>query len=210
MQWKDSWLQPCIRGRRAVQRETYCPCARAANAPGVANTRAHVWIEWWIPKLRSKVKKVINQYNTCKVFSTKPYRSTTTAEMLSIRIEDGRSFETTGLDFAGPLEYKITKKERGKCYVLLFTCATLSGAPGGDKIADSLRVSKKTEVIHCQKDKTSPCHFRQRLGIQGYPKLDKEDTEEQEAARPEKPSHSNSTFPDPHGGEECMSDWSRM
>ena len=70
------------------------------------------------------MKKVINQYNTCKVFSTKPYESTTTAEMLSFWIEEGRSFETTALDFAGPLEYKITKKERGKCYVLLFTCAT--------------------------------------------------------------------------------------
>ena len=66
---------------------------------GVANTMAHVRIEWWIPKLRSKVKKVINQCNTRKVFSTRPYGSTT----------------TTGVDFAGPLEYKITKKERGKC-----------------------------------------------------------------------------------------------
>ena len=91
---------------------------------GVANTMAHIRTEWWIPKLRSKVKKVINQCNTCKVFRTKPYGSTTTAEMPSFRTEDGRPFETTGVDFAGPLEYKISKKERGKCYVLLFTCAT--------------------------------------------------------------------------------------
>ena len=88
----------------------------------------------------------------------------------------------------------------------LHLCHLESGAPGGDKITDSLRVSKKAELNHCQKDKTSPRHFRQRLGIQGYPKLDKEDTEEQEAARPEKISRGNSTFPDPHGGEECMSD----
>ena len=91
---------------------------------GVANTMANVRNEWWIPKLRSKVKKVIKQCNTCKVFSTKPYGSTTTAAMPSFRTEDGRPFETTGVDFAGPLEYKITKKERGKCYVLLFTCST--------------------------------------------------------------------------------------
>ena len=56
---------------------------------GVANTMAHVRIEWWIPKLRSKVKKVINQCNMCKVFSTKPYGSTTTAEMPSFCTEDG-------------------------------------------------------------------------------------------------------------------------
>ncbi|CAB3986293.1 Pro-Pol poly [Paramuricea clavata] len=28
------------------------------------------------------------------------------------------------VDFAGPLTYKLTKKEEGKCYILIFTCAT--------------------------------------------------------------------------------------
>ena len=91
---------------------------------GVANTMANIRNKWWIPKLRSKVKKVINRCDTCKVFSAKPYGSTTTAAMPSFRSENGRPFETTGVDFAGPLDYKITKKERGKCYVLIFTCAT--------------------------------------------------------------------------------------
>ena len=36
----------------------------------------------------------------------------------------GRPFETTGVDFAGPLLYKVTKKEEGKCYVIIFMCAT--------------------------------------------------------------------------------------
>ena len=58
-------------------------------------------------------------------------------------------------------------------------------APGSDEITDGRRVtSKKTELVHCQKDKTSPHHFRQHLGIQGYRKLDKEDTEERKTARP--------------------------
>ena len=91
---------------------------------GVANTMANIRNEWWIPRLRSKVKKVINQCNTCKIFSTKPYGSTTTAAMPSFRTEDGQPLKTTGVDFASPLDYKITKKERGKCYVLIFTCAT--------------------------------------------------------------------------------------
>ena len=96
---------------------------------GVANAMAHVRTEWWIPKLRSKVKKVINQCHICKVFSTRPYGSTTSAEMPSFRLEDGRPFETTEVDFAGPLENKITKQQRGKCYVLLFTCSTSRAAP---------------------------------------------------------------------------------
>ena len=85
---------------------------------------ANIWNEWWIPRLRSKVKKVINRCNTCKVFSTKPYGSTMTAAMPRFRAEEGRMFETTGVDFAGPLDYKVTKKEQDKCYVLIFTCAS--------------------------------------------------------------------------------------
>ena len=63
-----------------------------------------------------------NRCNTCKVFSTKPYGSTTTAAMPRFWAEE--EGETTGVDFTGPLDYKVTKKERGKCYILIFTCAT--------------------------------------------------------------------------------------
>ena len=43
---------------------------------GVANTMAEIRKEWWIPKLRSKVKKMVNTCNVCTIFSTKPYRAT--------------------------------------------------------------------------------------------------------------------------------------
>ena len=65
----------------------------------------------------------------------------------------------------------------------LHLCHLESGAPGSDEITDGREVSKKAELVHCQKDKTSSQHFRQRLGIRGYCKLDKEDTVEREAAR---------------------------
>ncbi|XP_068717270.1 uncharacterized protein [Montipora capricornis] len=73
--------------------------------------------------------------------------------MPSFRTKDGRPFETMGVDLAGPLEYKITKKELGKCYVLLFTCS-ISRAVYLE-VTDGRRVSKKTELVKYQKDKTS-------------------------------------------------------
>ena len=79
--------------------------------------------KWWILRLRSKVKKLINECNICKIFSTKPYGPTRTAEMPSFRSEIARPFETTGVDFTGSLTYKINKKELGKSYVLIFSCA---------------------------------------------------------------------------------------
>ena len=90
---------------------------------GVSNTMAALRETWWIPKLREKVKKVINKCNGCKLYSAKPFEAPTTAKMPSFRTEGNRPFEVTGVDFAGPLHYKIAKNEDGKCYVLIFTCA---------------------------------------------------------------------------------------
>lgn len=66
---------------------------------------------------------IINGCNTCKVYSAKPYGPQATADMPRFRTEVGRPFETTGVDFAGPRSYKISKKEQGKCHILNFTCA---------------------------------------------------------------------------------------
>lgn len=59
-----------------------------------------------------------------------------------------------------------------------------SGTPGSNEITDGGGVSEEAELVHCQENQTSSHHFRQRLGIQGYRKLDKEDTEKREATRP--------------------------
>ena len=91
---------------------------------GIANTMATLRENWWIPKLRSKVKRIINECNVCKAYRVIPYGHTATAELPTFRVKSGRPFETTGVDFAGPLSYKLTKKEEGKCYILIFTCAT--------------------------------------------------------------------------------------
>ena len=59
-----------------------------------------------------------------------------------------------------------------------------SSTPGSHEITEGRGVSEKAELVHCQEDQTSYYHFRQHLNIQGYCKLDKENTEEQEATRP--------------------------
>ncbi|XP_028415673.1 uncharacterized protein LOC114539152 [Dendronephthya gigantea] len=79
---------------------------------------------WWVPHLRSKVKKVIKKCNTCKVFSAKPYGAPTTAPLPEFRTNESKPFQVTGVDFAGPLICKVGKNETEKCYVVVFTCAT--------------------------------------------------------------------------------------
>ena len=91
---------------------------------GVANTMASVRENWWIPKLRAKVKKVIKNCNICKVYSSKPYGVLSTSALPEFRIEGSRPFEVTGVGFAGPFLYRVGKKEEGKWYVVIFTCAS--------------------------------------------------------------------------------------
>ena len=100
-----------------------CHIHKDVKHQGVASIMAAVTEERWIPQLRSKVKKIINSCHLCKVFSTPPYRPTETAAVPLFCTECGRPFETTGIDFAGPLSYKISK-EQGKYHILIFTCAT--------------------------------------------------------------------------------------
>jgi hypothetical protein len=124
---------------------------------GVANTIAALRENWWIPQLRSKVKKVIKNCNVCKLYSTKPYEATATSNMPKFRTETSKPFEITGVDFAAPLRYKVNKKEEGKCYVLIFTCAAC-------------------RAVHLELTKTQEaCEFQRKLNAfiarRGRPRL---------------------------------------
>ncbi|XP_078364031.1 uncharacterized protein LOC144648298 [Oculina patagonica] len=54
----------------------------------------------------------------------RPYGVPSTSALLEYRTEGSRPFEVTGVDFAGPFSYKVGKKEQGKCYLIIFTCAS--------------------------------------------------------------------------------------
>ena len=78
---------------------------------------------YWIEKLRQKVKTVIHNCWLCKRYHGKQFRRPGTMMLPAFRTTPLRAFETTGVDFAGPFEYKISKGEFGKAYLALFTCA---------------------------------------------------------------------------------------
>ena len=63
---------------------------------GVANTMAAVKEGYWIPHLRAKVKKVINDCKVCKVFSAQPYGPAATAPLPSFRTEGDDRSRTPG------------------------------------------------------------------------------------------------------------------
>ena len=92
---------------------------------GITNTMAEIRKKWWIPRLRSLVKKHIRGCNVFKVFAAKPLNPSTTAPLPSFHLEAVRPFQQTGVDFAGPLIYWKGDKSEGKVYVIIFTCAVV-------------------------------------------------------------------------------------
>ena len=90
---------------------------------GTASTMGAIRETWWIPRLRSLVKKTINECHTCKAFSTKPYGKPNTSPLPQFRTEESKPFETTGVDFAGPLARRDDKNKEAKASILIFTCS---------------------------------------------------------------------------------------
>ena len=91
---------------------------------GVAVTMSKVRERFWIQKLRSIVKKVLHNCNLCKRFRVKPLSNPSKSMLPDFRIELKEPFLVTGVDFAGPVRYRIAKGKIGKAYIALFTCAS--------------------------------------------------------------------------------------
>ena len=78
---------------------------------------------YWIPRLRQLAKKVITKYYGCKKFQTTAYHHPPVGPLPKDRTVGSVPFEVVGVDYAGPIAYKSSKKKIGKAYILLFTCS---------------------------------------------------------------------------------------
>ena len=67
-----------------------------------------------------------NACNTCKVFSAKPYGKADTSPLQQFRTEVNKQFQITGVDFAGPLGYKVNKNKESTAFIL--TCSVTRAA----------------------------------------------------------------------------------
>lgn len=93
---------------------------------GVSATLCRMREKFWIPKLRSLTKRVIHNCNICRRYRKKPLTTSCTSDsMLPVfRAELSDPFTVTGVDFAGPMHYKVKKSTTAKAYIALFTCAS--------------------------------------------------------------------------------------
>ena len=90
---------------------------------GVGLTMAHVRQEYWIPRLRQLAKNVVNHCYGCKKFHVTKLQNPPPGNLPVDRTEGTFPFQVVGVDYAGPITYKISKKKEGKAYILLFACS---------------------------------------------------------------------------------------
>ncbi|XP_070573704.1 uncharacterized protein [Ptychodera flava] len=82
---------------------------------GVQSTVTQIRQQYWIPKIRRIVSKILHNCVTCLKVEGKPYTNPVQAPLPAYRVNITPPFSVTGVDFTGAL---LTK-----AYVCLFTCA---------------------------------------------------------------------------------------
>ena len=90
---------------------------------GVSITMCNIRERFWIPKVRALVKKVVHECSHCKKFRVKPLPARAKSLLPEFRSQYSEPFAYTGVDFAGPITYRDSKKTTAKAYVALFTCS---------------------------------------------------------------------------------------
>ena len=99
-------------------------CHRRTLHEGVSMTMCDMKERFWVPKLRSLVRKVVHKCNQCKRYRVKSLPAPPQFMLPEFRAQLSDPFVVTGADFAGPILYKIKKGTFGKSYVALFTCSS--------------------------------------------------------------------------------------
>ena len=79
--------------------------------------------EYWVPRLRRLIKKLIRGCYGCKKLQVAAFSNPPRASLPTDRTEGSVPFKVLGVDFAGPIAYKLSPKNDGKAYILLFACS---------------------------------------------------------------------------------------
>lgn len=93
---------------------------------GVGETLTEIRQTFWIPKGRQLIKRLISKCVICKKAEGKPFHSMKTPPLPKSRVSGNHAFQTTGVDYAGPIFIRGTAGTPcSKMYICLFTCANI-------------------------------------------------------------------------------------
>ena len=89
----------------------------------VGSTMAKVREYYWVPQLRRMTKKIVKSCHGCRRFRAQASTSPPPGNLPKDRTEGQTPFQVIGVDFAGPVSYRMKPKTEGKAYILLYACS---------------------------------------------------------------------------------------
>ena len=90
---------------------------------GTKETLTELRYKYWIPRRRSTVKKVLHNRLICRRIDGQPYKTPAPPPLPECCVKEAPAFSYTGVDFAGPLNIRVTKSFKTiKVWTALFTC----------------------------------------------------------------------------------------
>ena len=94
-------------------------------------TMSFVRQQYWVPQLRQLTKTVIRGCYGCKKFQVTAFSNPPAGKLPRDRTEGSAPFQVVGLDFAGPIGYKLnTKKNRKSIWFVICLQLNQSCPPG--------------------------------------------------------------------------------
>jgi hypothetical protein len=98
-------------------------CHEELNHAGVKHVLAELRCEYWIPKGRLQVKRVLAQCLSCKRRKGGPFKVPLPPPLPWFRVTEQRPFSSVGLDYLGPLQISTENGNVQKIWICLYTCA---------------------------------------------------------------------------------------
>ena len=104
------------------------------EAWGSEGTLVELRTEYWIPKGRQLVKKILHHCVTCKKLGGAPFRPQPSANLPKTRVTGNPAFTHVGVDFAGPLfmknHWRHEKPDEESIHLPIHMCHIKSATPG--------------------------------------------------------------------------------
>ena len=90
---------------------------------GVGLVMARIRERHWVQRLRRLAKRAIKQCHGCHRFHVSAIAQPPPGNLPRDRTEGSHPFQVVGVDFAGPIKYRVAQKKEGKAYVVLYACS---------------------------------------------------------------------------------------
>ena len=111
------------------------------------------------------MKKVCQNCHGYKRFQVMAYSAPKPGRLQITRTEGITPFQVIGVDYACPLQYRISRQREGKAYVLLYACSLTRGVYLDLLPSLETRMPDEFEEVHWEARETRTNLFRQWQNI---------------------------------------------